>query len=546
MSDGRDDHNGAGPLTGDAIEDTTAEGGDDPAAFRRLLRSGAMDGRRARRAASWAVSQVWSHFHKDGSCWQDAVDLLCEIAAHEDPSVADAGHEALFSSLVEPLGDSFRADYGRLYDMLFVRVIDRCRRLRASAELDQELERFGLHTAHDLLERKRLLDERARHPAADIGTLKKVILLSRVTLGAEVAVTSVLIARLLNAHPQARCVVLGAPVLRGLFAGDDRISIHEIEYRNSEGLLARLQRWRDGVRARDEEIRGLQRREFLVIDPDSRLTQLGLLPVVEDEERYLFFPSRTYGETGCQSIGQLTAHWAGRIVGGGEAVHPVLRLAEEDWGWARTLRGHLEETGAKHVVTMNFGVGGNPAKRLSEAFERDLIVGLLDSGSRVILAKGVTPEETARSERLLARIAARGRSCREIDSGREGNVPGPDELNADVLAWSGGVGRYCALIGSSDEYIGYDSSGQHIAAALGTPTIDIFAYSPFPLFMSRWRPFGPGRIHLVDATGTGEGRGSSGHRRILQEVLERHQANRGLRGGDRQPPAGSEPKGQEK
>ena len=63
---------------------------------------------------------------------------------------------------------------------------------------------------------------------------------------------------------------------------------------------------------------------------------------------------------------------------------------------------------------------------------------------------------------------------------------------------------FAALIGASDAYIGYDSAGQHIAAALGVPTIDIFAGFSSPRMPERWSPHGPGPVHLlvVDAAET--------------------------------------------
>src|SRR5580698_8207482 len=46
----------------------------------------------------------------------------------------------------------------------------------------------------------------------------------------------------------------------------------------------------------------------IVIDPDSRLTQLGLLPVCPDEN-YYFFESRSYGGDSDASLPDLTRRW---------------------------------------------------------------------------------------------------------------------------------------------------------------------------------------------------------------------------------------------
>jgi ADP-heptose:LPS heptosyltransferase len=38
--------------------------------------------------------------------------------------------------------------------------------------------------------------------------------------------------------------------------------------------------------------------------------------------------------------------------------------------------------------------------------------------------------------------------------------------------------------------VGYDSAGQHVAAACGVPLVSIFAGFPVPRMFHRWRPEG--------------------------------------------------------
>jgi len=40
--------------------------------------------------------------------------------------------------------------------------------------------------------------------------------------------------------------------------------------------------------------------------------------------------------------------------------------------------------------------------------------------------------------------------------------------------------------------VGYDSAGQHVAAAAGVPLISVFAGFPAPRMFERWRPVGEG------------------------------------------------------
>jgi hypothetical protein len=54
-----------------------------------------------------------------------------------------------------------------------------------------------------------------------------------------------------------------------------------------------------------------------------------------------------------------------------------------------------------------------------------------------------------------------------------------------------------ALIGHSDEYIGYDSACQHIAAAARTPTLTIFAGTNNKNFVRRWSACGDTDCRIV-------------------------------------------------
>src|SRR5439155_1576147 len=85
----------------------------------------------------------------------------------------------------------------------------------------------------------------------------------------------------------------------------------------------------------------------ITIDPDSRLTQLGLAPVCPDEN-YYFFESRSYGGEGDESLGTLTRRWVAETFGierSGAYIAPKHQPA------------------GRSAVTISLGVGENPAKR---------------------------------------------------------------------------------------------------------------------------------------------------------------------------------------
>ena len=72
--------------------------------------------------------------------------------------------------------------------------------------------------------------------------------------------------------------------------------------------------------------------------------------------------------------------------------------------------------------------------------------------------------------------------------------------------WDGSFAGFAAIIAGSSLYVGYDSAGQHVAAACGVPLISIFAGFPAPRMFERWRPVGPGckviRVDVPEPTET--------------------------------------------
>src|SRR5207248_3184510 len=143
--------------------------------------------------------------------------------------------------------------------------------------------------------------ERVRRTRPILGEPARVIVLSRVTLGADVAVTSVLLDAAKRRFPDAKIVFAGPLKNFEMFAGDARLSHAPAEYRRGN-LRERLAVW--------DDLKALTAGgDCVVIDADSRLTQLGLLPI-GDEARYHLFESRSYGGTGDGTLPDLAAQWA--------------------------------------------------------------------------------------------------------------------------------------------------------------------------------------------------------------------------------------------
>jgi len=432
---------------------------------------------------------------------REQVSEVMEFLTSGDPSETQQRSADFFTHVVEPLCDSFSPTDVAIYNALFSQLIHESRTTTIAARLSQELDSFGVTTEDQLQSRadwahdsRKSLAGAARTKTAN--PITRCIVLSRVTLGADVAITSVIIDRLAGLYPGADIVLLGSGKLRDLFGGDRRISFAEIPYQQSD-LIRRLAGWTDVLDGIRELSRGAED-EVLIVDPDSRLTQLGVLPVTSTS-RCLFFPSRTYGFGTRLSLARLTSEWLDQVTGENRPTSPFVRPQEIDLRRSADLIAGMRMRRDLKVVTVNFGVGNNNSKRVGDDFETDLVRALVKRGLLVILDSGASPEERSRAAQVVARARDVFGETVAIHAEEKNldDLLGLGNRDCRLLTWSGRVGMLAGLIASSDLYIGYDSAGQHIAAALGVPCIDVFAGAPSERFRDRWTPTGAVECTIV-------------------------------------------------
>ena len=353
-----------------------------------------------------------------------------------DALIAEDGNRALFRIVVERLGDLFEPHLCLVYANLFAEVI--ARRI-PSLHADHLVERY---------ERIRLPRTLDRNPSR----IRNVFVLSRVTLGADIAVTSILLDAAKKCFPESQIYFVGTQKSWELFAADGRLNHLPITYGRGGTLDSRLSVW--------QELReAVSQRNSIVIDPDSRLTQLGLLPICTEED-YYFFESRAYGADGSEPLPALARRWAEATFGVSDASAYI-------------------ETGldaAEFAATVSFGVGENLDKRVPDPFETELLRIL---PRPLLIDKGVGGEEAQRVERAVAKS--------------EGHKKGI------IVTWEGAFAGFAAHIQKSSLYAGYDSSGGHVAAACGIPMLSIFDGFVSERMFQRWRPTGPGRISVIPA-----------------------------------------------
>lgn len=351
-----------------------------------------------------------------GEPWSDA---LLRRALVEDDG------RSLFSVVVERLADLFEPRLCDEYARLFARVVEL---------LKPDIRAVDLMTRYERVREVRPCRRR---------TVRKIFVLSRVTLGADVAVTSVIMDALRRRFPEAQIYLAGPRRNWELFENKGGISHLPAPYPRSGSLVERLNQWGQFTAP-----------DSIVVDPDSRLTQLGILPVC-DEEDYCFFESRSFGGDGNEPLPILASRWTAE----------VFETGGRPWIAPKPLEMPCD-------VAVSFGTGGNEQKRVPGSFEEQILRYLTGMGLRVMLDGGAGGPESTRARDLAFHV--RG-----------------------VTVFEGAFAPFASMISQASLYLGYDSAGGHVAAAAGVPLVSVFAGHPGQRMLHRWAPWGLGERRIV-------------------------------------------------
>jgi ADP-heptose:LPS heptosyltransferase len=469
----------------------------DHAVYRKKwlrLREDAPDAERLQQLAREIAFSFTDKYFQNGTYVDEYIDLLCEMATScASEELGNIVSSPLFELIVEKLCDDFEDLPIEVYSRVMCQVVSHCRAAPAGKDLDRRLTDFGMISFTQLYERAVTIHTR-QHRWDGGRTPRKIILLSRVTLGADVAILSVMIQHLQHLFPQAGIVILGSRKLHGLFGGNPGVRIRELSYARRGGLFDRFAGWHAALEILREETGDGDPHDVLVIDPDSRISQLGVLPLV-DGDRYLFFNTRHHllASAG-RCMAEWTNDWMKAVFDADDFHHPTVWLPPAIAEEARSRIDALRTAGAQRIIAMNLGVGQNLRKRVSDEFERRLLRTLVAvPGTIVVLDSGFGPDEVERSAGLAADTRAFGYAAIETSFGEMGAAPLPH----GVVTVSCTIGQMASLIACSDEYIGYDSACQHIAAAARTPTLTVFAGSNNKNFVRRWSACGDTDCRIV-------------------------------------------------
>ena len=444
----------------------------------------------AHQVAHAFMDSYWKDCHYEA----DYIDLLCEMTTiSREAGFSNVAARALFGIIIESLCDDFEELQTETYNRVMSQIITFCRRLPAAAELDQRLNEFQIYTRKALFERIQSIRTVPRHLSRETD-IKKILLLSRVTIGADVAVTGIIIQRLAVLFPAAELVIIGGAKINEIYGGHPRIRLQTVEYERNGGLLDRLSNWQLVLNIMRRELGTCPLANTILVDPDSRLSQLGVLPVIPPKHYYFFDSRSDISFAGNMSMAQLTNAWLDRVTNVPGFCYPRIWLLPEPRKIAAGLCRRLRDNGARRVIAINFGVGGNSRKKVGRLLEQQLLLSLLQEPETVILLdKGSGERELRASDALLAAVAQNGCQVENANFTAEFN----SRMRHGIIGLQSRIGEIAAVIAECDEYIGYDSACQHIAAALETPCLTIFAGSNNRRFIRRWSAFGAAGCKIV-------------------------------------------------
>lgn len=412
----------------------------------------------------------------------DLISLLTIMGLGTDIDLAKKATASLYGEIIHPLCDDFSSHSLDVANMVLITMIQTFCRTPKGKETAQILQDFHLTDQTSFLCRYRKLITPQALPHEKRRPVKKVFILSRVTLGADIAITSLIISRVQKAMPHAQIFLVGPEHLRLLFYNNG-LRYLEFSYQRYGTFLEKMGAWPRLFQLIGEESKDLTPQEILLFDTDSRLSQLGLLPLTHSSStHYLCSRQDIKGDL---SLSDITTNWLDHIFTDTPPSFPYFSINPEKLAPCQLFASHLRPTTFKIVV--NFGVGNDATKRLADPFEEELLATLLKTkDTLIILDSGKGEHEETMAKRLLAKMAETGYKTAEIS---ESQLAHAEILfQHGLLRFTGKIDTMAGLISSNDLFIGYDSCGQHVATATETPAIICFAGAPNKRFLERWQP----------------------------------------------------------
>lgn len=412
----------------------------------------------------------------------DLISLLSQMALGTDIDLAKSATASLYGQIILPLCDDFTSHGVEMANSVLISMIQAFCRTQKGREARQILQDLHLTTRESFLARHRQLSKPHTLSHDNRRAVKKAFILSRVTLGADIAITSLIVSRLKKALPEAEIFLVGPDHLHRLFHNNG-LHYLELPFSREGSFLERMMIWPRLYHLITKETNDLAPQEILLFDPDSRLSQLGLLPLTHTPSTHYLCSRQDRADK--LSLSEITNNWLDHIFPDIPSCSPHFSINPHQMSLCQLFSGGINPNNFKIVI--NFGVGNDDNKRLADPFEEELLAALLARpNTLIILDSGKGKHEEALAKRLMAKMGERGYNTAEFS---EGQLTGAKiSFQRGLVRFTGKIDAMAGFIMASDLFIGYDSCGQHVATSTETPAIICFTGAPNKRFLERWQP----------------------------------------------------------
>lgn len=427
------------------------------------------------------MSSFYAGQEPDMTC----IDQLCGLALSQEEPVAKQAVCALYGTIVEGLCDDFSGNGVAVCNRVLLRIAEF---LYESGKTGACATDLGIGVSgwqQAFLKRHDQLIKAGRRPLRC--PPERILVLSRVTIGADVMISSIVIRRLRQAFPEAEIVLVGPAHMEALLLFDNKVRNRLFPYERNCSLLERFAATCRLAELIQEECSEFAPSSVLLVDPDSRLSQLGLIPLLSVERTRYFCSRMEMEDNDNASLVEITNGWLDQWLGEGQrACYPAIRLNPEARELARDFMQSVGQNG-KAVLLVNLGVGRNDNKRIPPPFEEELLLALLDNPELVVvLDSGYSPAGLARAKNLMQSAISRGHG---VEFSAEEDLPlCKPAATSRLIGVRCSIGMIGALIAEADCFFGYDSCCQHLASAADVPGLIVFSGYRLERFQARWRP----------------------------------------------------------
>lgn len=384
---------------------------------------------------------------------------------------------------------------GRLYDLHKVEEKTSLTRIMAQTfeyygntldgiGLKKHLDGYGLNTEEQLNQRaQRLAQANQIRKIPDMEEVKKVFVFSRGAIGGDINLTSIVLQKERERMPSVPIVFMyggRTENFEGLFGDIGNIKFEEFKYNKKKNLAEQIN---DSVEVAEILKDKGYKKGIPVLDLSTHGLIHGMMPICNEED-YHYFPMIPLEG---KSHGQQINEESNIVFDIQSNTYAKVFINNEYSNKAEQLYNKFLPEKRNKAITINFGVGGDYTKAVSERFEQNIVLKLIKKGLPVILDGGFGEEETSRTNRLKEIVKKEGytnyiinRDIAKIDSEKI--------AKANLMIHFGTIPSFASLIEKSSFYIGYDSMGQHLAAALKIPEAIVYASCEEKRFMEMWHP----------------------------------------------------------